>query len=91
MNLELEILTPNQVLAKEPEVDELIIPASWGQMDILPMHTDFVTALTEGEVIYRSQGSEKRHGISGGLLRIKDGKAAILADGLLATVRPIKA
>jgi len=89
MALELEILTPNEVLAKETSVDEVVIPAEWGQMDIFPEHTDFITTLTGGELLYRAGGNEKKHNITGGLIAIKDNKATVLVDGLLATVTNI--
>lgn len=89
MNLELEILTPKEILAKENNVDEIVIPAAWGQMGILPMHTDFVTSLTPGELTYRVGGNKKSHNITGGLLAVKNGVATILVDGLMATVTQI--
>jgi len=90
MSLDLEILTPNEVLAKESSVDEILIPAFWGQMGILPQHTDFVTTLTEGKLSYRVGGKSKSHNITGGLIAIKNGKATILVDSLIATVTPIE-
>ncbi len=89
MNLELEILTPKEVLAKENKVDEIVIPAAWGQMGVLPMYTDFVTALTPGELTYRVGTNKKSHNITGGLFVVKNGVATILVDGLMATVTQI--
>lgn len=90
MALELEILTPGEVLAKEPSVDEILIPAHWGQMGILPQYTDFITTLTPGELTYRAGSKKKSHNISGGVIAIKEGKATVLVDSLLATVTPIE-
>ena len=89
MALELEILTPKEVLAKESSVDEVVIPAHWGQMDVLPGHTDFVTTLTKGEITYRVGANKKSHNISGGLITIKGDKATVLVDSLIATVTNI--
>lgn len=86
MNLELEILTPKEILAREGKIDEVVIPAQWGQMDILPQHTDFITSLTSGELTYRVGTNKKSHNITGGLFVVKDGKVTILVDGLMATV-----
>ena len=88
--LSLELLTPSEVLANESKVDEIVIPANWGQMGILPQHTDFVTTLTEGELSYRVGTKKKTHNILGGLFKIKNGRATILLDGVMATVTPIK-
>ncbi|MBF0105839.1 MAG: hypothetical protein HQM16_10990 [Deltaproteobacteria bacterium] len=90
MTLAFELLTPREVLAKEASVDEIIIPAHWGQMDILPQHTDFVTTLTQGELTYRVGTKKETHNILGGLLTIKGDQATVLVDGVLAKVTPIK-
>lgn len=89
MSLELEILTPKEVLAKESSVAEVTIPASWGQMEILPQHTDYMTSLVQGELSYTVGSTRRAHNITGGLIVVKDGKATILADNVYATVTPI--
>ena len=91
MKLEHEILTPNEILAKESSVNGIMIPALWGQMDILPEHTDYITELTQGELAYRVGKEIRKHNISGGFIAIKDGKATVMVDGVLATVTPINA
>jgi F-type H+-transporting ATPase subunit epsilon len=81
MKIDLEIVAPNALLASE-QVDEIVIPAAWGQMDILPQYADFVTTLTAGELIYRKGTERKAYQITGGLLTIAKDKATILVDGL---------
>lgn len=88
--LELEILTPREIVARESQVTGIMIPANWGQMDILPQHADYVTSLTQGTVSYRIGTKQQSHNISGGMIAIKNGKATILVDSLLATVTDIK-
>ena len=88
MQLELEIVTPSGQLAKE-SVDELIVPGHWGQLDILPQHTDFITTLTVGTLAYCTGTAKQSHNISGGLLTITGNKATVLVDGLMATVTPL--
>lgn len=90
MNLELEILAPDTVLAKEVSVDEILIPAHWGQMGILPQHADYMTTLNRGEITYRVGSKEISHNITGGLMVVKQGKATVLVDGLMATVTPLE-
>ncbi|MCP5463969.1 MAG: hypothetical protein H7A33_02990 [Deltaproteobacteria bacterium] len=89
-SLSLEIVTPKEVLAQVDRVDEVIIPALWGQMDILPGHTDFITMLEEGELSYRIGTQIESHNITSGVLSVKSGKATILVDGVLASVTPIE-
>ena len=91
MNLELEILTPKEILAKEASVTEITIPASWGQMEILPQHTDYMTTLTQGELSYTAGSHHRTHNITGVLIVVKNGKATVLVDNVYATVTPIDA
>lgn len=91
VSLELEILTPNQILAKETSVSEVVIPASWGQMGILPHHADFITDLIEGELSYKAGSNRRSHHITGGVIVVKKNKMTILLDGVMATVTPIDA
>lgn len=85
MSFELEIVTPKEVLARV-SADEIIIPAAWGQMDILPQHTEYVTTLVEGELTYRLGGDKRTHRITGGLITVSGSKVKVLADGILADV-----
>ena len=62
----------------------------WGQMGILPMHADYTTTLTSGELTYRVAGKLKSHNITSGLITVKSGKATVLVDGLMATVTNIE-
>ena len=46
--LKLEIVTPDKS-AFQGEVHSVVIPASEGEMEILPMHIALVTRITPGE------------------------------------------
>ena len=83
MKIAFEIVTPSQSLATG-QADEIVIPAAWGQMDILPQYADFVTTMLAGELIYRVGNERKSFAITGGLFTIAKDKATILVDGLLA-------
>lgn len=84
--IELEIVSPTEILAKESGVTEVIIPALWGQMDVLPQYADFVTTLSSGEITFKKDGEKKSYNITGGLFTIAKDKATALVDGTLATV-----
>lgn len=84
--IELEIVSPSETVAKESNVSEIIIPAEWGQVDILPQHTEYMTTLRQGELSYKISGEKKTLNITGGLFMISHNKATVLADGLFATV-----
>lgn len=86
MNIELEIVSPNEIVAKESGVTEVIIPALWGQMDVLPQYTEYMTTLRQGELTYKKGGEKRSFNITGGLFTISKDKATVLVDGLMATV-----
>jgi F-type H+-transporting ATPase subunit epsilon len=86
MNIELEIVSPNEIVAKESGVTEVIIPALWGQMDVLPQYTEYMTTLRQGELTYKRGSEKKSFNITGGLFTISKDKATVLIDGLMATV-----
>lgn len=71
MTLSLEILSPTKVLVREMVVDEVVCPAQWGQIDVLPGHADYVTTLVAGEIIYRIGSTKKSTTISGGILCVE--------------------
>ena len=87
--MDLEIISPDKVLAKETQVKSILIPAKWGQMEILPDYADFVTILSQGSLVYKKEGNENSFQITGGLLTIVKNQVTILVDGTLATVTPI--
>lgn len=89
-SLEIEVISPNETLAEVSGVSELIIPATWGQMDILPEHADYMTTLAQGELKYVTEGGKANTlNITGGLLTVSNNKATILVDGTIATVTSI--
>lgn len=79
MPLELEILIPNRVLVQE-QVDEVNVPGALGYLGILPGHTAFLSALGQGELMYR-QGETRRYmSVFGGHMEVNNDKVIILAD-----------
>jgi F-type H+-transporting ATPase subunit epsilon len=79
-SLNLQIYSPSQTLLNETDVSEVLIPANWGQMGILPGHTDYITTLTKGVITYKISDSEKSHEIDGGFFEVKKNKATILVS-----------
>lgn len=89
MSIELEIVSPNKVIAKETGVTEILLPGSLGRLGVLPDHTELMTSLGTGPLSYKKGGSEQTFNISGGLFSIQNNKATILVETLLATVTDI--
>ena len=90
MGIELEIVSPSKVIAKESGVSEISLPGSVGQLGIFPDHTEFMTTLGTGPLTYKQGGLVQTFNISGGLFTINKNKATVLVESLLATVTPIE-
>jgi F-type H+-transporting ATPase subunit epsilon len=50
-------VTPEKKIVTDIEVDEVIVPAYRGELDILPGHAPLVTTLNIGVLRYRPKGS----------------------------------
>ncbi len=73
--LSLEIVTPDRAVA-HADVDEVVLPAAFGALGVLPGHAPALVALQVGELWYR-RGSEKQY------LAVAFGFAEILPDRVI--------
>ncbi len=78
----LTLVTPDKRLLTNVEIDELIVPAWRGQLDILPGHAPLMTLLSAGVLKVRLKGEEKfkTAAISWGYLEINPKGINVLAD-----------
>jgi F-type H+-transporting ATPase subunit epsilon len=77
--LTLEIVTPDRALIRE-EVDEVVVPASEGELGVLPGHTPLLSSLKIGELWYR-RGQEKHYlAIAFGFVEVLPDRVTVLAD-----------
>lgn len=53
----LNLVTPEKKLVTDLEIDEVLVPAYRGQLDILPGHAPLITTLSTGLLKYRRKGS----------------------------------
>lgn len=53
----LNFVTPEKKLVTDLEIEEVIVPAYRGQLDILPGHAPLMTTLSTGILKYRAKGS----------------------------------
>lgn len=84
--MEIEIISPKELIARETQISRVVIPASWGQMEILPGYADYMTTLDHGTLTYVKNGESISRNISGGILTVSKEKVTILVDDVLATV-----
>jgi len=77
--LRLEIVTPG---GREfaGDVDSVVIPASEGEMGILPMHVPVLTALSPGELRIGNDGREERLVVGNGSAESRMINVRILTD-----------
>ncbi len=78
--MNLTILTPIKKLVDNEVVDELFVPGSAGQLDVLPGHANIVSELETGLIRWRTGTQWKTASISYGWLDITDQTISVLAD-----------
>ncbi|HSY51960.1 MAG TPA: ATP synthase F1 subunit epsilon [Thermoanaerobaculia bacterium] len=68
------------------EVDEVVLPASDGEIGVLPGHTPLLTTLKIGQMRYRSGGVVHRLILSWGFAEVLPDRVIVLAErGVLAS------
>ena len=77
--LELEIVTPDKLLVKEP-VDEVQIPGKAGDLGVLPGHAPLITELTIGEIAYKHGANTSHLAVAWGFAEVLPDKVTILAQ-----------
>ncbi len=80
MPLSVEIITAEEIVQTEENLDVLIVPGSEGQLAILPRHAPLMTTLDSGELIFRRGTNETSFAIGGGFLEVHSDKVTVLAD-----------
>jgi F-type H+-transporting ATPase subunit epsilon len=78
-SLKLEIVTPDKS-AYKGEVDSVVIPASEGEMEILPMHIPLVTQIKPGELVISKGGRKEYLAIGHGFVSVMQDTVNVLTD-----------
>ncbi len=78
--LTLEIITGEQCLFREEEIDAVVAPGMIGELGVLPNHAPLVTSLTSGELRVRKDSAEMPFFIAGGFLQVQNDVVTVLAD-----------
>jgi F-type H+-transporting ATPase subunit epsilon len=80
MPTQLEIVSPDKLLLSQP-VDMAVIPASEGEMGVLPGHAPMIVLLRGGTIVLHENGSPTaRLYVSGGFAEITPERCTVLAD-----------
>jgi F-type H+-transporting ATPase subunit epsilon len=79
--LKLSILSPERRLVQDISVDEITLPTSEGEIEILPTHAAMIGTLETGIFHYRTVGNEVASGvISSGFFEVKDDVIVVTAE-----------
>ena len=77
MPLHLKIITPLRTAA-EADALSILVPASEGQLEVLPGHTALITSVSHGELTYRTtSGTTASLFIGGGFLQVENDVALV--------------
>ena len=78
----LSLVTPQKKLFTDVEIEEVIVPAFRGQLDILPGHAPLMTTLQAGVLRVRLKGETafKSAAISWGYCEVNPSGVVVLAD-----------
>ena len=80
MPVSLEIVSPEKLLISVA-VDMVVIPASEGDIGVLPEHSPMIVLLRGGEVIlYEGDQISARYFVTGGFAEITEERCTVLAD-----------
>ena len=77
--LHLQIITPEKSVFDD-EVDQVTLPTTTGQITVLPHHTDLVTQIKPGEMIFRKHNKETIMAGGYGFAQISKDSVKVLVD-----------
>ncbi len=80
--LKLSIVTPEKRIMIDAEVEDLVVPAEGGEIEILPDHTALMTTLLPGVLRYtlKNNGEKGRVSVSWGYCEVFNNGINILAE-----------
>ena len=79
MPLKLEIVTPEARIFSD-EVDGVVLPGAEGEMGVLPAHSNLVTTLKHGELVYSKGGKSTHFAVGEGLVEVTGTTTRVLTD-----------
>jgi len=80
MPLKVEIVTAEQLVYSEEDVDRLIVPGVEGELGVLTLHAPLLTMIQPGVLRIVKGDDEVEMAITGGFIEVRDNRITILAD-----------
>ncbi len=78
--IEVDIVTPTKQVATGLKAVMVTLPASQGELQVLPNHRDLLTSLGTGVLSVQGDGTERKFAISYGFAEIRHDKIIVLAE-----------
>ena len=79
-----DILTPDKVVAKNIEAQNISVSTVKGEVNVLANHTHFITNLLTGLLIVRNGSDVKHFSVEKGICKILGNKITILSSSTLS-------
>lgn len=80
----LDFVTPESKIVTGQELEEIILPADRGELDILPGHSPLLTTLKPGVLTYKLKSGEKqKYAITWGYCQVSDSGVVVLAENAI--------
>ena len=76
----LQIITPQKPVL-DKQVDFVVLPASKGELGILPGHTQYITTLKIGVLRYKIGDETETFALLGGIAEIEHNNVSVFAEG----------
>jgi F-type H+-transporting ATPase subunit epsilon len=76
----LSVVTPERSIVNDMAVGSIVLPGEEGQLNLLPGHINFITALTHGTFGYKVGENWQVAFLSGGFTQVFEGKVTVLAE-----------
>jgi F-type H+-transporting ATPase subunit epsilon len=80
MTIHVEIVSQEKKVFEELAADMVLVPATEGEMGVLPRHAPVLTTLGFGELVVRKGGAEERFAVYGGVVDVRPGRVVVLAE-----------
>jgi len=75
------VIIGKEGIAYEGEAEAVFLPTQIGVIEVLPNHTQLISALSKGEIVLKNENLEKKFLISSGVLEVRPkSNVIILAD-----------
>ncbi len=77
--IHLQIITPEKVVFDD-DVDEVSLPTNTGQITVLPHHTNLITSIEPGELIYKKHQKDTLLAAGYGFAQVGKDNVKVLVD-----------